>query len=435
MNPAATHVAKRWVAAVVLSCLAATAMAAANKHLGVATCATSVCHGKLKPVTPKDPGGSSRVALNEYRRWLQEDRHSQAYAVLQSPQSRQIALKLGINNPAGAAVCLNCHADNVPVAQRGPTFHLEDGVGCEACHGGAEKWLKPHSSNTVAHQANLALGMTATESPKPRAALCLSCHAGTEDKFATHAIMGAGHPRLSFELETFVANQPAHYVVDEDYVARKGRIGGATLWVSGQLSAAAVGLKLLKSAYFPTSALYPDFAMYDCDACHHPMTNQRWTPQRAGAGVKPGGPRLQTHNFLVLQVVADTLQPGSGAELDAARVELVRAGQTSPAAISAAVTRLSAWLAAHDAWTHRDFTSAETAQIRRNLVAAAAADRAFDFLAAEQIVLSVQSLSYTLGDVTARKGGIDPLFDAVKSEANFNAAKFAQAARTAQARF
>ncbi|MGK0321912.1 MAG: hypothetical protein ACI9JP_004111, partial [Granulosicoccus sp.] len=36
--------------------------------------------------------------------------------------------------------------------------------------------------------------------------------------------MGAAHPRLSFELDLFTANQPAHYSVDADYMARKGTI-------------------------------------------------------------------------------------------------------------------------------------------------------------------------------------------------------------------
>jgi len=45
--------------------------------------------------------------------------------------------------------------------------------------------------------------MYPTEEPMERARLCLSCHLGTERKFATHEIMGAGHPRLAFELELY----------------------------------------------------------------------------------------------------------------------------------------------------------------------------------------------------------------------------------------
>ncbi len=73
--------------------------------------------------------------------------------------------------------------------------------------------------------------MYPTEQPAARAALCVSCHLGADDRFATHEIMGAGHPRLSFELDAFSTNQPAHYIVDADYVRRKGAIEGFNLWL------------------------------------------------------------------------------------------------------------------------------------------------------------------------------------------------------------
>src|SRR5690606_37332927 len=101
------------------------------KHMGVASCATSVCHGKLAPATDKD------VALNEYRIWQQEDRHAQAYRTLELPESKRIAANLGLPNATAAKICLDCHADNVPADKRGPKFQISDGVGCEACHGGS----------------------------------------------------------------------------------------------------------------------------------------------------------------------------------------------------------------------------------------------------------------------------------------------------------
>ena len=408
---------------------------AENKHLGVGSCASSVCHGKLKPVTAKDPGGSARVALNEYRRWLLEDRHSQAYAALNSQLSKQIAGNLGLGSPTASPLCLDCHADNVPKTQRGASFRIEDGVGCEACHGGAEQWIKSHASNTVQHAANVSAGMYQTDQPVPRATLCLSCHLGTKDKFATHAIMGAGHPRLQFELETFVANQPAHYVVDKDYLERKGAISGMTLWLTGQLTAANDFVTLLRTPLFHATPLYPDFAFYDCDSCHHAMKDKRWARQRVGEGVKSGSLRLQTQNLLILGIAAGVLDPPSAAELSAARADLVHAGQTDETALNAACERTRKWIDAHRTWSSRQFSRDETAQVRKALLASAAADSAFDFIAAEQVVLSVQSLSYTLGDYAQRKAAFDLLFNAVKSESNFSAAQFAQAVRTAEAKF
>lgn len=425
----------RALAVAALMLVAVTARPADNKHLGVGSCGSGVCHGKLKPVTAKDPGGTARVALNEYRRWLQEDRHSQAYNALNSPLGQSIAAKMGIGNPTSAAQCIDCHADNVPKSQRGPLFRIEDGVGCEACHGGSEQWIKSHASNTVKHESNLAAGMTPTHLPVPRATLCLTCHLGTPGKFANHAMMGAGHPRLSFELETFVYNQPAHYVVDADYIERKGSISGMTLWVTGQLTAAKDFLALLKSPIFRATTLYPEFAAYDCDSCHHTMNNVRWTRQRVGEGVKTGSLRLQTQNFLMLQAAAQVIDPASVEELKAARNDLIRAGQTDLAALSTAVERCDRWLGSHKNWSERQFSAAEAKQVRQAVLGLGAADDAFDYLSAEQVVFSVQSLSFSLGDYPQRKPGMDLLFAAVKSEYTFNPSQFAQAAKSAQAKF
>jgi len=244
-------------------------------------------------------------------------------------------------NAASAKVCLDCHSDNVPAAKRGPKFQISDGVQCEACHGGAEKWIESHAAPTATHKANVVAGLYPSELPMERARLCLSCHLGTRDRFATHAIMGAGHPRLSFELEAFTANQPAHYVVDADYIQRKGKAEGVNLWLTGQFESARRFLTLLQTDLAHPPGMIPELAFYDCHSCHHPMDKKRWTQQRVGAGVGPGTLRLQTHNLLTLQVVADAIAGSESATtLATARSTLVRAGQTDAAATNLAAKKL-----------------------------------------------------------------------------------------------
>ena len=83
------------------------------KHLGVATCASSVCHGKLTAQTGRD------VALNEYRIWSHDDYHSRAFKDLSNTQSQSIASKLGLASAATAKICLDCHdQDTVIVDNR-----------------------------------------------------------------------------------------------------------------------------------------------------------------------------------------------------------------------------------------------------------------------------------------------------------------------------
>ena len=405
------------------------------KHLGVGSCAAGTCHGKLAPTNGTNGSDHSNVAQNEYRRWQSDDLHSQAYTVLENAKSKSIAAKLGIGNPTSSAMCLDCHADNVPATQRGPKFQIRDGVSCETCHGGAEKWIESHTAKTATHQDNLGRGMYATESPRPRAELCLSCHLGTRNKFATHVIMGAGHPRLVFELETFVANQPAHYVVDADYIARKGKISGMRLWLSGQLTAARQFVALLQSPLYQNEKLIPELSFYDCHSCHHPMNNVRWTQQRVGEGFKPGTFRLQTHNLLMLITVAQVLDPASADALVAARLQLLHAGQTERSAVNVAVDKVDGWLKTHDNWIDRQFTDAETSKVRHAVISMAAADKAFDYLSAEQVVFSIQTLTYALGDLNSRKTSLDQLFNAVKDQNNFDPNKFAASARSVQEKF
>lgn len=421
------------LAAASVSALAMEPGIADYKHMGVASCSTSVCHGKLAPQTDQD------VALNEYRIWQQEDRHAQAYRTLELAESRRIAANLGLPNATAARICLDCHADNVPSDKRGPKFQISDGVGCEACHGGSEKWLESHAAESATHKDNVARGMYPTEQPLKRVQVCLGCHLGTKDQFATHAIMGAGHPRLSFELEAYTANQPAHFVVDADYVERKGRIEGMNLWITGQLESARRYLSLLQTNLFSTGSMggnmFPELAFYDCHSCHHPMDEIRWSAARAGAGIKPGSVRLQTQNLIVLQALTDTFDPTATAELATLTNRLIRAGQRDRAAVNAAAQALLKYLASFEGFARRKYSNADAVKMRKTLARYATSAKAGDYAAAEQIVLGLESLSYTIGDRASKKAALDLLYNAVKNDTNFSPQRFATAAAKAQRSF
>jgi YVTN family beta-propeller protein len=64
--------------------------------------------------------------------------HARAYAALAMPEAAEIARISGINeSPFSNPVCLGCHAtaSDVEAWQLDPTFHIEDGIQCERCHG------------------------------------------------------------------------------------------------------------------------------------------------------------------------------------------------------------------------------------------------------------------------------------------------------------
>jgi hypothetical protein len=282
----------------------------ADTHMGVATCSNSVCHGATQPF--KD----SNVWQNEFARWQEYDPHStKAYQALRSQAGQAIAAKLGLGDATRAKACLDCHADNAPAERRGERFQITDGVGCEACHGGGERWISAHAGKDASHANNLALGMYPTADPVARAELCLSCHMGTRDRMITHRIMGAGHPRLSFELDTFTwLPEVTHYEIDDDYVERKGPFNGVRDWGVGQGVAAANLLELLLDPRHGSDGLFPELVLFDCHACHRTMSDGRWAP-RPGTGLGPGVVRLNDANLVMFRHLLAAVDPASASRI------------------------------------------------------------------------------------------------------------------------
>lgn len=391
-------------------------------HEGVASCATSVCHGKVSA----DP--AANVWLNEYRIWLRQDYHSRAYRTLQSAQSQAIAAKLGLPSAHAAKICLDCHADNVATEARGRRFQVSDGVGCEACHGGSGQWLESHAEASTSHADNVAKGMYPTEQPLARARLCLSCHLGTKDKFATHEIMGAGHPRLAFELETFTVNQPAHYEVDADYRERKPAIAPVNMWLAGLAITGMHTLELLQEDWFTKPSLVPELSFYQCHACHHPMDELRWSEE--ADGLPPGSARLNDASLVLLLAVLETLSPDAVEPLRRDLNALHRASlQTREQVVSAARTLHQRLQPLADRLANDSYGVEQQRLLRRELLAQAAAQRFRHFTAAEQAFLAVETLSLSLGDSERLKAPMDALYGSVEDENRFVPQQFSVLAR------
>ncbi|MEM7525666.1 MAG: hypothetical protein AAF360_18285, partial [Pseudomonadota bacterium] len=153
--------------------------------------------------------------------------------------------------------------------------------------------------------------LVALEDPVTRANVCLDCHLGNDNQFATHRIMGAGHPRISFEMDSFTDFQPAHYVIDDDYRKRKKVIDGVRTWAIGQAMMVERRMDLILDSKFKTSGVFPELAFFDCHACHQPMSSSlpndkgqfptAWTP-RPGTGLGPGVVKFNDSNMLMLEV-------------------------------------------------------------------------------------------------------------------------------------
>jgi hypothetical protein len=404
----------------------------AHLHEGVASCAASQCHGATKV------SNQQAVQMNEFALWQEFDPHAKAYDILLTPESQAIARKLGLGKAEEAKVCLDCHADNVAADKRGERFQIDDGIGCEACHGGSENWLASHTK--ADHAANLAAGLYPTEEPIARSALCLSCHAGTRDRMITHRIMGAGHPRLSFELDTFTWLHP-HYQIDDDYTTRKGRFDGLRDWGIGQGTAAVNALDILLDERSGWHGIFPELVLFDCHACHRSMSGRQWGP-RQGTGLGPGVVRLNDSNLVMFRhVLAAIDSSGAQALFDQTRA-LHQATTEGREQTFAAARKLRDSIGSYNTKIATfDFAPETLGVILGSMVRDAERGEFRDFAAAEQASMGVQSVVVAFENsgrlderaIETIRARVDALYTTVENDERYSMDRFIAALKSVRA--
>ena len=373
-----------------------------HETLGTVTCASSLCHGSIK--LWKD----SNVLQNEYLTWSRIDKHARAYNVLLNERSQRIARNLNLKQPAHESkVCLDCHAHVVPVERRGERFKITDGVTCESCHGPAQKWVKTHvepdNPAMVQHAKNIEDGMYETSDAVSRAKLCMSCHYGNQDKLVTHRIMGAGHPRMSFELDTFTEIAPKHFVIDKDYSERKKVWDGAKTWAIGQALAVSETMTILADPKRGRDGVFPELVLFDCHACHHPMSENRWKPKTAfGPSISPGLVRLNDSSMLMLRAITRAINPDLGDRVVAQTQKLHRAiaGEGDAFAEAAALKKLAQETVPVMAGT--TFSNQTMTAVLSRLIEDGVQGTYSDYAAAEQATLAIGSV----GAYLAKQGAL-----------------------------
>lgn len=129
---------------------------AEHEYIGVKMC--SMCH---KKEADGDQAG----------KW-EASSHSKAYETLGTEEAKAVAAKAGLEgNPQELDECLKCHvtAHGVKAELKGKRFSMENGVGCESCHGaGGDYKSKKIMEDPEAARANGLLD--------PDAELCQTCH-------------------------------------------------------------------------------------------------------------------------------------------------------------------------------------------------------------------------------------------------------------------
>jgi Cytochrome c554 and c-prime len=182
------------------------------RYVGSVTCQSSMCHGGASP------------SRDQFTIWSHDDFHSRAYATLVTPRSVRIAESLGISAAAESTRCTICHAPMaaLPPGHLASTADPMEGVSCESCHNGAAAWLRGHTRPDWNYADRVHAGLRDLRSAYVRANTCVTCH-----QVIDPALITAGHPELTFELDGQSASEPRHWEEKDAWFGPKA-------WLVGQ---------------------------------------------------------------------------------------------------------------------------------------------------------------------------------------------------------
>jgi hypothetical protein len=148
-------------------------------YLGsVANCTKSGCHQPQKKwAEEEEPKGN---------------RHRDAYTQLVGDNARKYADRIGLKDPLDlTGVCVECHTARSPRRSV-----LEEGVGCELCHGPGSLYEQVHDDDPYmtngyvkAQQPQFGSMPPFINAPKAWVPRCIQCHIVTDDR-----LIKAGHP-------------------------------------------------------------------------------------------------------------------------------------------------------------------------------------------------------------------------------------------------
>ncbi|MGH7192263.1 MAG: multiheme c-type cytochrome, partial [Candidatus Saccharimonadales bacterium] len=371
------------------------------------SCAAQACHGDVRAdnVFPEIWG-------NELTIWIERDPHAQAFQALSNARSQAMAKALGLSEPAyRARQCLVCHSP--ADAEHPPANDLAsaDGVSCESCHGPAEKWLSAHTlrgwrEKTPAEKARQ--GMNDTNDLLTRARICTPCHVGAAEQpgqpggDVNHDLIAAGHPAVKFEFSAYQAKMPKHW---DEHALDPARADAfdpafeARSWAVGQAVSAEATLSLL--AHRASSAAgspWPEFAEYNCFACHHDLQPEGWRQVEYAArreAAPPGLPAWGTWSLPMLEVLADA-RPNRSDDISAKVVELASRMRSPGANRRQLAARAAEAAEVLHRWApelgQKRFNAAELAALRAALAEAAPRLVDADWDAAAQFYLAVVAL-------------------------------------------
>jgi hypothetical protein len=279
-------------------------------------CATASCHGG-------PAAGNHDVQSFAATLWAERDPHAGAYATLHEPRSRKMAALLGIGAAHRARQCLACHSTQAESEEPLPPGVLADGVSCGSCHGDATRWIAVHhlpAWKQLDPESRSALGYRELADATARVRNCIPCHVGDASREVDHDMIAAGHPRLAFEFAAYQRLWPRHW--SPRHKAESTADFGERSWAVGQAETLAAVARLLEvrahrsldsdesagvaAAPHAGGGRWPEFAEFDCYACHRGLSPERVARTAAGpfGNPTPGAPAWQPWSVAASRLLA-----------------------------------------------------------------------------------------------------------------------------------
>ncbi len=139
--------------------------------------------------------------------------HANAYLTLAGDEAKAIAAGLEIEDAQKADECLKCHVTGHGVAAEflGKKYSVEDGVGCESCHGpGGDYYkMKVMKAITAGETDGASVGLLTSS-----AETCTGCHNEDSPTFEASSFYNAETKAYEFDFEAGMA-KIAHPIMPE----------------------------------------------------------------------------------------------------------------------------------------------------------------------------------------------------------------------------
>jgi hypothetical protein len=417
-----------------------------------------VCHREISAkdheLLPRLREIGDFVLFNEYATWAKDDVHSQSYLRLTTARAQEMAGKLGYDVQKDSR-CLSCHAPGFADAVEGESIKAE-GVTCVACHGAHTEWVGKHGEDfdrwvkLPGERKWLEFGMRDLRDPAVRAGVCVSCHVGSqaEGRIITHDMYVAGHPPLSgWESTAWAAGMPRHWRATTDvpylrsatkeiranYHLERADFEQTRLTLAGGIAVLAGSLDLLEAHAASRAAAKapeaPEFARFDCRACHHDLRRDPGKPswrQARGFAAAPGRPPLPDWTLVLvpLAIEAAAQNPAEAEGLNKAFRAALKDVDTALGArpfgaserTATSCRQLTGWL--NKLSVRLDRASLDRAKVIRLLRTLAEMGRAeaYDFDSSRQIAWAFESLYRDVVPEGSRGAEPRAIFEAWKRE-------------------